>query len=109
MTHGLYYFFKSSADHFILSSLTVFIDQSYLHEILLFQTPQQSAAEILLRLTWCEVFILFLISCVNAQALLGLFADVSKDTAIYIEDVSIDCIGCLRSKEYSGAGQLFGL
>lgn len=44
-----------------------------------------------------------------AQALLGLFADVSKDTAIYIEDVSIDCIGCLRSKEYSGTGQLFGL
>ena len=53
MTHGLYYFFKSSTDHFILGSLTVFIDQSYLHEILLFQTPQQSAAEILLRLTWC--------------------------------------------------------
>ena len=44
-----------------------------------------------------------------AQALLGLFADVSKDTAIYIEDVSVDCIGCLRSKEYSGTGQLFGL
>ena len=44
-----------------------------------------------------------------ARALFGLFADVSKDTAIYIEDVSIDCIGCLRSKEYSGTGQLFGL
>ena len=41
--------------------------------------------------------------------LLGLLADVSKDTAIYIQDVSVDCIGCLRSKEYSGAGQLFGL
>lgn len=44
-----------------------------------------------------------------AQVLLGLLADVSKDTAIYIQDVSVDCIGCLRSKEYSGAGQLFGL
>ena len=44
-----------------------------------------------------------------AQALLGLLADVSKDTAIYIQDVSVDCIGCLRSKEYSGTGQLFGL
>ena len=37
MTHGLYYFFKSSTDHFIFGSLTVFIDQSYLHEILLFK------------------------------------------------------------------------
>lgn len=44
-----------------------------------------------------------------ALVLLGLLADVSKDTAIYIQDVSVDCIGCLRSKEYSGAGQLFGL
>ena len=43
------------------------------------------------------------------ENLLGLLADVSKDTAIYIQDVSVDCIGCLRSKEYSGAGQLFGL
>ena len=43
-----------------------------------------------------------------ARALFRLFADVSKDTAIYIEDVSVDCIGCLRSKEYSGTGQLFG-
>ena len=45
----------------------------------------------------------------SARYLLGLLADVSKDTAIYIQDVSVDCIGCLRSKEYSGAGQLFGL
>ena len=41
------------------------------------------------------------------QALLGLLADVSKDTAIYIQDVSVDCIGCLRSKEYSGAGDVY--
>ena len=45
----------------------------------------------------------------SALVLFRLFADVSKDTSIYIEDVSIDCIGCLRSKEYSGTGQLFGL
>ena len=44
-----------------------------------------------------------------ALVLFRLFADVSKDTAIHIEDVSVDCIGCLRSKEYSGTGQLFGL
>ena len=44
-----------------------------------------------------------------APVLFRLFADVSKDTAIYIEDVSVHCIGCLRSKEYSGTGQFFGL
>ncbi len=43
------------------------------------------------------------------EKLLGLFSDVSKDTAVNIEDVTVNCVGCFRGKENCGTCKLFGL
>jgi hypothetical protein len=37
---------------------------------------------------------------------LRLFANVSKNTSIDIKDVTVDCIGSMGCKEYSGATEL---
>lgn len=38
--------------------------------------------------------------------LLRLLADISQDTTVDVEDVTVDCVGSVRSKEHSGTTQL---
>lgn len=41
--------------------------------------------------------------------LFWLFADISKDTTINIQDMPVDGIRSLRGKEYSGTTQFIGI
>ena len=42
-------------------------------------------------------------------ALLGLFTNISKDTAIHIQHVAVNGVGGVGGKEYCGTAKLFRL